>query len=424
MAAARLHAVGFVGVAVVLVGIAVVVSCRSTDDPRAGSLGGTSGGNGTSSSGGIDAAPPESPIACGAAPAAAPPFTKQALLGAAADCAAWHACTFLNAANALRTSVRDHGSAPSEAKVTAARTAWKTAMDEWSKVELFQFGPAGSKSIDPYYGRGLRTFVHPWPQTSRCEVEKQIATKEWREAGIGAVLPSGRGLFAVEYVFFYPGADTACLAGSPTGQAWGALGAADLAKAKSDYAVAVADNILALGLELRNVWLPEGENFKAKLLALEGYGSDQEALNVVGWSLFYIEKDVKDLKLASRAGVEPTAPNPETPFALVEIENIRTNLRAFRSLFEGCGTNGAGIGFDDWLVSAGHQTLANDITTALANAQAAADAFPAFAQANETQFRSLYEAVRVLTNLLKTNLFGSASPLNLKLPAGVASDTD
>ena len=57
-------------------------------------------------------------------------------------------------------------------------------------------------------------------------------------------------------------------------------------------------------------------------------------------------------------------------------------------------------------------------------AEAAADAFPAFEQATPEQFRSFYETVRVLTTLLKTNLFGSASPLNLRLPASAASDTD
>ena len=82
------------------------------------------------------------------------------------------------------------------------------------------------------------------------------------------------------------------------------------------------------------------------------------------------------------------------------------------------------MGFDDWLVSAGHGTLSNDILTALTNAEAAADAFPAFEQATPEQFHALYDTVRVLTTLLKTNLFGSASPLNLRLPASAASDTD
>ncbi len=406
-----------------------VVACSTTDDPRAGTRaasnasGGTSTSSGSSSSGGIDAAPPDGPLECGPMPGVAAPFTKPALLGAARDCAAWHACTFVNAATALRKSVHDQAASPGDEKLAAARASWATAMNEWSKMEGLLFGPVTSKVLDPYHGRGLRSFIHPWPQTSRCEVEKQIATKSWQE-GIGTVLPGGRGLFALEYVLYYPGSDTTCLPASPAGQAWTALAPADLLKAKNDYAVAVADNVLALALELRNVWLPEGENFKAKLTNFEGYGSEQEALNVVAWAMFYVEEEVKDLKLASNAGVVTTDPTPETPFALVEIENIRTNVRAFRSIFQGCSADGTGVGFDDWLVAAGHQQLANDILAALGQLQAAADAFPSFGQASQEQFRQLYDTLRVLTNLLKTSLFGSASPLNLKLPATAPSDTD
>ena len=249
------------------------------------------------------------------------------------------------------------------------------------------------------------------------------ATKAW-EQGIDTVLPAGRGLFALEYALYYPGSDTACLPASPAGQAWTALAPADLVKAKNDYAAAVADNVLALALELRNVWLPEGENFKAKLTAFEGYGSEQEALNVGAWAMFYLEEEVKDLKLASRAGVVTTDPNPETAFARVDVENVRMNVRAFRSLFQGCSADGTGDGFDDWLVAAGHQQLSNDILAALGNLQTAVDAFPSFDQASEAQFKQLYETLRVLTNLLKTSMFGSASPLNLKLPSTAPSDTD
>ncbi|MDF2694204.1 MAG: putative Iron-regulated protein precursor [Labilithrix sp.] len=407
--------------------VSAVVAC-STDDPRAGTRntgsGGTSSSSGTtSSSGGIDATAPDAPIDCGPAPGANAPFSKQALLAAASKCAEWHACSFVNAATALRTSVHDQASAPSAEKLAAARTAWKTAMNEWSKMELFQFGPSGNTVIDPYHGRGLRSFVHPWPQTSRCEVEKQIASKDWKQ-GVNTVLPAGRGLFALEYVLHYEGADTACLPATPTGQAWAALSPADLATGKNDYAKAVADNVVGLALELRNVWLPEGENFQTKLASFDRYGSEQETLNVVAWSLFYPEKEIKDWKLASRAGVATTAPNPETPFGLVEIENIRTNLRTFRSLFQGCGADYAGVGFDDWLIAAGQEPFANEILAALAQAQAAADAFPAFGQATQEQFKAFYDAIKPLSDLLKTRFFGSASPLNLKLPASAASDTD
>lgn len=411
--------------------IAAFVAC-TTPDPRAGnknqggstSSSSSSTSSSSSSSGGVDASTVTT-IECGPAPGAAGAFDKKALLGAAAKCAAWHACGFQNAATKLRDAAKAYAAGPTDATRDAARAAWKAAMAEQSKMELFRFGPAGNTGQDPYHGRGLRSFVHPWPDTNRCLVETQVAGKEWQK-GIDLVLPSGRGLFAIEYVLFYGGADTACLPGSPTGQAWGSITPADLAKAKADYGVAVAENVLGVAVELRNVWLPApgGEDFTAKLLAFDGYGSEQETLNVVAWSLLYEEKEIKDTKIAPRAGVVMTPPIPETPFALVEVENIRTNLRAFRTLFQGCSADGTGIGFDDWLIAAGQGQLANEILAAMNAEQAAVDAFPPFDKATEQQFADLYVLMRNLATIMKTRFFGSASPLNLKLPASVASDTD
>lgn len=410
-------------IAVATTGAALLafVACSSTDSgPGAGPSG---GGTTSSSSGGIDAAVAETPVDCGAMPGAAAPFTKAALLSATAQCASWHACQFQNAATALRSAVRTQATTPSAENLALAQTAWKTAMNEQSKLELFHFGPPASRERDRYHGRGLRTFVHPWPDLNRCQVETQVLSKGYA-SGWNAVFPGSRGLFAAEYTLFYTGTDTACFPSSTTGQQWPTVAAADLVTAKYAYATAVTENLVALAAELRNVWAKGGENFEQKLLAFDGYGSEQETLNVVAWALMYPEEDIKDLKLGELSGAQTTPYVDETPFAHVEIENIRTNLRTFRLVFQGCSEDGTGVGFDDWLTSAGHGALANEMLAALATAQAAADAFPAFEGATQPQFRALYDAVKPLSDLLKSSFFGSASPLNLKLPASAASDTD
>ncbi|HVH41450.1 MAG TPA: imelysin family protein, partial [Labilithrix sp.] len=276
--------------------VTAAVAC-STTDPRAGigtkkTTPSSPSSSGGSSSGGIDAAAPEGPLDCGPAPGKDAPFSKAALLHAAAECATWHACSFQNAATALRTSYHELAESPSEAKLAIARSAWKAAMNEWSKMELFQFGPGGSKVVDKYHGRGLRTFVHPWPDLNRCQVETQIVTKTYQQ-GWDVVLPSGRGLHALEYALFYSGTDTLCLPNSTAAKTWATLSPEQITASKTEYALAVADNVAAIALELRNVWLPapEGENFGAKLASFEGYGSEQETLNVVAWSLYYPEKE-------------------------------------------------------------------------------------------------------------------------------------
>ncbi|MBX3193077.1 MAG: hypothetical protein KF819_39195, partial [Labilithrix sp.] len=100
-----------VGLAAASAGVVAVVACTTRAEPKDDaptSSGGPPSSSGGSSGSGLDATPPDGPIACGAAPASSAPFTKQALLGAVADCAAWHACNFQNAATALRKSFRDH----------------------------------------------------------------------------------------------------------------------------------------------------------------------------------------------------------------------------------------------------------------------------------------------------------------------------
>lgn len=366
---------------------------------------------------------PRGPLSCGDAPTSQAAFSKNAMLAAVAECAAWHTCMFENSAHVLKSSIDAASSDASDGKRATAQLAYRLAMDAWSKMELFQFGPMARQASDKYYGRGIRTYVHPWPDTSRCQVETQVALKGYQK-GFDLVFPSGRGLFAVEYLLHYPGQDSACSPSSTAGTAWSGLSGDAIVQAKRDYAKAVAADVLGHAQSLSRVWSPSGENFKAKLLSYEGYGSEQETLNVVAWSMLYVEKEVKDLKLGSLAGVQTSPPNLETPYAQIDIENIRSNLRAFQSLYQGCGPSGAGLGFDDWLKAAGHAELAAEVDAQLQIAIAAADAFPAFYNATESEFADFYGKVRQLTTLLKTRVFGSASPLNLKLPASAASDTD
>jgi hypothetical protein len=161
-------------------------------------------------------------------------------------------------------------------------------------------------------------------------------------------------------------------------------------------------------------------------VSASGYPSEQEALNTLAWALIYVEREVKDWKLGIPAGytlVHPVS-GPEAPYAGTGTENIRANLRGFQGLFQGCGAGGEGIGFDDWLIEAGHPELAAALIAALGTARAAADAAGPLAELSSSELEALYRAVKGLTDLVKGDLFGPGSPLNLELPEGVASDTD
>lgn len=398
---------------------------------------GGSHGNGAESSGGApEGGAPPAPIdvatelGCGEPPISTEAFSQQGLRAAAADCAQYHYCRFESGARILQEHVAGYVDAPDERTLTAARTAFAQANALWSVAELFQFGPVGSSAVsmgkDIYQGQGLRELIYSWPTTVRCRVEEEVALQDYLE-DMRSVPVSARGLFGLEYLLYYPGADTACMPSSATAKAWGKLDPSELAALKLDYASALASDVLAQAGAIRTAWSPDGDDFRYDFVNLVGYPPEEhKTMTVMAWSLIYVEREVKDWKLGVPAGYTLSSPVilPESAYSGLGTDNLRANLRGFRALFQGCGEGGEGLGFDDWLIEQNNGALAADIITAWQNAQSAADSFPRFADASPTELKALYSAVKALTDLVKSDLFGDGSTLNLDLPEGVASDTD
>ncbi len=226
------------------------------------------------------------------------------------------------------------------------------------------------------HGQGIRDLIYSWPVVARCRVEDQVIGRGYEKSWT-PVLISARGLFGLEYLLFYSGTDTACNASSTTAKTWVTLGETAIADAKTDYAVALSGDVLERIQGLRELWSPEGSNFRQTFVDAAGYETEQQALNVLAWSLIYVEREVKDWKVGIPAGYTTTSPVTlaETSFAHVGTESLQQNLEGFRALFQGCGPNGEGLGFDDWLSDAGAPELASDMIVALEGARTAAAMF-------------------------------------------------
>jgi predicted lipoprotein len=400
-------------------------------------VGGRSGG-GNGDAGGSDTpvgghGPGPDPVVedCGEAPVSTAAFTQKALRGAAADCAAWQYCRFEGAATVLEARLDDYAATPDDARLLVARRALAKAMDVWSEVELFQFGPLASSSEaagkDAKQGKGIRELIYAWPQTVRYRVEEQVVSRLYLEGFESeTVYTSARGLFALDYLLSYQGTDTACTANSLCGKNWAKQDAEGLASLKREYAAAVGQDVLSRIRELRQLWSPTGGDFRSSFVDLTGYDDEPQAMTTLAWALLYAEREIKDYKLGVPAGYTLTHPVtlPEMPYSGRSTEAIRGNLRGFRALFQGCGPTGTGMGVDDWLSGVQHPELAQDIVTALDGAQAAAESAPPLATATPAELETFYRALKTLTDLLKNDLFGAGSPLGLKLPDGIASDTD
>lgn len=411
-------------------------------DPVAGAT--SAGGNGSTAGAATAGDAGDGPVAgsgpgpepfdpnygCGDAPvSSADPFLKSALRGAAADCAMWQYCRFEGAATALELQVSSYSDDPSEQSLDRAREALAQAASLWSEVELFQFGPLASSSVaagkDTERGEGLRELIHSWPLTVRCRVEEQVVTRNYLN-GMEGVLISGRGLFGLDYLLNFAGADTACTPSSVAGQKWAKVSPDELAGLKLDYAAALGSDVLASIRTLRARWAPDDGNFRPLFVDATGYRDEKQAMTIMAWSLLYVEREVKDWKLGVPAGYTATSPVslPEFPYGGLGTAGLRGNLRGFKRLFQGCADDGSGLGVDDWLNDAGVPDLASDIVNAHRAAQAEVDGFPPLASATPAELEALYRSVKALTDLLKSDLFGSGSQLGLSLPDGIASDTD
>lgn len=361
--------------------------------------------------------------------------TRAAVLSASGACVLQTAREFQTAATALETAVAAHAAQPDASTREAARTAFNAAMDAWQVAEVMQVGPAATRSVPG--GAELRDNIYSWPLVSRCAVEEQIVSRGYTAESFPTTLVTRRGLAALEYLLFYEGADTACPSTSPivSQGTWAALAGDEREARKRAYASVVATDLKSRAQQLVAAWDPNQGGFTRTLeTAGSGnavYPTSQAALNSVSDALFYVDYEAKDFKLARPMGLRecPTATCPEdleSPFAHRSKANLRANVVGFRRLTEGCGANFEGTGFDDLLEASGAGELAarlRERTTALT---AALDAMPGqdlavpLAQ-NPASVRALYDSVKGVTDVLKTEL---VTVLDLELPTKVEGDND
>jgi predicted lipoprotein len=358
------------------------------------------------------------------------------LLDAVARCAIHEYCVFRGHAERLRDRAQVAASEPSEQASAAAREAWLAAMASWQEAELLQFGPAASEANPG--GRGLRDLVYSWPLAARCKVDEQTVSRFYeRDAFFGSSSESpstGRTLNALEYLLFYSGTDNGCTSFSSINStgSWASLGADGVRQRRRDYSARAAEDVFRQAESLVSAWSPDEGDFASKLVEPGPlYASEHAALNAVGGALFYIDKQVKDGKLATPLGLDAACPSASCPdlvealFAHISVDNVAKNLRGFRKLFQGCAEGNAGFGFDDWLVAVGAGELSARMLSALDAAEAAVagldQPLEVLVVDDPGRVRAVYDALKGLTDPLKTEF---VTTLNLERPAGTIGDND
>jgi len=329
-----------------------------------------------------------------------------------------------------------------------ARTSWSETMNTWQEAEVFQVGPSASlQALELAVGaQGLRNEIYSWPTVNSCRVDQELLEGAFLDPDFfNQELANVYGLDTAEYLLFYQETENTCppLASINSQGTWDALSQSTLTQQRASYVHAVASNVHERAIELHNAWKPESGNF-VNDFATAGeagsvYATPKEALNDLSDALFYIEKTVKDFKLAKPAGIlgcqSVSCPDDvEAPFGRVSKDNIIANLKAAQKIFLGAAPATDAIGFDDYLrAQAPDSDITDNMTENIQNAiQAAKDMDGTLYEAAEVVTREecetgnnpicqTYYTLKLFTDDLKTRFL---EILELELPLEASGDAD
>jgi uncharacterized protein len=312
----------------------------------------------------------------------------------------------------------------------AARSVFAQTVDTWELADAILVGPAAMNSA------ALRGFIYGWPNSSPCEVDKDVASR-WANPSsynVSTELVGSRSLTAIE-LLLYPVSDAHSCINPPPG--WDGLGA-DLPRARCRLAQAIATDVAAQAATLETAWRADGGGYVDELANAGKSGSmfasAHAAVNAVTDAMFYVDQMVKDMKIAESAGIAVNSCDAVQAPCLREVElrysdrstfAIRANLSALRQVFTGDVAGTVGIGFDDFLITVGHPDLATRMVTNLDAAVAASAALPdSFVGALDTSYSSVaatHAAIKLFCDDLKSQFI---TVLALEIPNDVATDND
>jgi predicted lipoprotein len=338
------------------------------------------------------------------------------------------------AASQFDAAAKSYAAEVTDVNRDKAQQAWREGMKLWQAAELMQIGPAGAADL-VLAGDDLRDEIYTWPLLNRCRVEQEIVEGNYAAgSAFAAEAVNVRGYDAAEQLLFDAGASNGCPPQNPINLmgGWDAI-APELTTRRADYSATLSGLITTQSWALSEKWQLAGGDFTATLSSAGAssavYPTAVSGLNAVSDAMFYFEKMTKDRKLAKPLGLvdcdASICPDDfESPYAHADKAHIVANIDAFALLLS--GGEGDALGFDDLLADLGAQGLATSMLEGLEKARTAALAVPGNSlreaiQTDEASVRAVYDAVQVVTGMLKGEFVDT---LGLELPKSVQSDND
>ena len=342
---------------------------------------------------------------------------------------AWVAASYADFSVATATlleAASNYQASLDAADLLLAQDAWRAAIGAWQTSELALLGPAAAMGGSAG-GEDLRDAIYSWPVVNPCRVDQETVSLGFAD-GLGESPVNVRGLDAMEYLLFAVDADNSCEPNSAINRdgEWEALTPEEITQRRADYAAAAAADVSDSSAALSSAWA----DFESELVGAGDtstlFATQRDAINAISDALFYVDTDVKDMKLAEPAGLsecaEATCPERlESQFGKVSRDHVRANIEAFIELFG----EDESTGFYGLLAHHGAAIVGADILAAGQDALAVVDAlddtFAALLETEPDRIVEVYDAVKVITDLLKTQFL---SILDLDLPDRAAGDND
>jgi predicted lipoprotein len=247
------------------------------------------------------------------------------------------------------------GTAGEDAARTNVQAAWLTAMADLQLAQL-HFIPSASDNSDSL---NSRVTSYSESAVSTCSIDRAVVLAQDSSFSVSSRSLNQRGMEALDYLLFNTNLDHTCSTSNSETDTWNARPDLERKQFRCDYAKLVASDISDASTEINNSWQQSSANFRSHFINPDNTAVAVEALSD---ALFYLDVDVKDIKLGVTLGIssgcsQDACPNrSESRFSESSLTNIRNNLIGFQNLLSGNG----GLGFDDLMIfNGGTETVNN-----------------------------------------------------------------
>ncbi|WP_127717218.1 imelysin family protein [Halobacteriovorax sp. HLS] len=244
------------------------------------------------------------------------------------------------------------------------KQTWKKAMESYHYLEAMMIGPIQERDYEIRY----KLYSHALTKTNTCSIDKEIVKLFDNPNYVYKESFNITGLDALEYLYHSPPTHSCSRArGNMINWSEQSLQVRNISKCA--YIQRSTDYIIKIAKRLNDSWNPHYGNLTKRILENGVLGDENQTINNFSDSLFYLDKVLKDNKLAMPLGLTDLCPtascskSAEHQMSKFSIKAMYYNLLGFKALFNGKDYMNSrsinGFGFDDYLKENGATELKN-----------------------------------------------------------------